>query len=505
MKKKSTSKKTLASILLLALLFVFTNLSAQIVISQWNNFVSAPANGQFLATAGIASNRGAAILTREDVNGINFAVPTGGIASSTGWALDKYWEATFETTGYESLTVTSKQMGSNTGPSGFKIQYSIGNSGVWTDLPGATAIVVGTSYTNTTGAPTDLSLPAAMEDQASVSLRWVCTSIAPVNPSSTFGAGGTNRLDIVVSGTAKSGVVDPVINVSPTTLRFTPLSVSNTKTFSVTGINLNGPIQITSNNSFFFIPSLSLPATGGLATVRFTGATAQTGKITLQSGTANAVINLIAMLSDTGNDGTKEHPFTVAEGSAPTLQGSIDTLWVKGYIVGCVKAGTTSVTTADSVLIGVTSGFNSRTNVLIADNAGELDYKNCMAVSLTASSPLRTNVNLVDHSENIGKLLNVKGKLYAYFSLPGSRDNTGYDFVLGNVTGLKPAIIPELNVYAENGTIFVKNLKGTANIRIYDLTGKLLIKTSATEIPFAQHGFYIVKVNNQTFKIINKF
>ena len=104
MKRNSTSKIMSASILLLALLFIFTDLSAQTVISQWNNYVSPPPGGKFLATAGIAPNKNAAILTR-DAAGTNFTVPTsngGGVASSTGWALDRYWEATFETTNYEN-------------------------------------------------------------------------------------------------------------------------------------------------------------------------------------------------------------------------------------------------------------------------------------------------------------------------------------------------------------------------------------------------------------------
>ena len=493
-----------AKVLLFALLLMFTNMSAQTVVSQWNNYASVPADGKFLATAGIASNKNTAILTR-DANVTSFTVPSGGIASSAGWALDRYWEVTFETIGYENLTVTSRQMGSSTGPSGFKLQYSVGNSEVWTDVSGATTIVVGTSYANTINSPTNLSLPVAVENQASVSLRWVCTSTTSIS-GGTVGASGTNRLDVIVSGTAKGGVVDPVINTSTATLRFTTQNITNTKTFSASGINLSGLIQMTSDNPYFFITPSTLPATGGEATVRFIGATSQTGKITLQSGNAKATVDLIAMLSETGNDGTKEHPFNVTEGTIH--QSSTDTTWVKGYIVGAVKANTATVTasTADSVLIGVTSGFNSRTNVLIADNINETDYNNCMVVELqSASSSLRTNVNLVDHPENVGKLLNVKGKLRAYFGLPGSRDNTGNDYVLGNANGLKPSIIPELNVYAENGTIFVVNLIETANIRIYDLTGKLLIKTNATEIPFVQRGLYIVKVNNQTFKVINKF
>ncbi|MDR1553517.1 MAG: DUF5689 domain-containing protein [Prevotellaceae bacterium] len=129
----------------------------------------------------------------------------------------------------------------------------------------------------------------------------------------------------------------------------------------------------------------------------------------------------------TGN-GSENNPYNVADGI--TNQGLNDTVWTQGYIVGCVKNGVSSVTSAADIVFG--SGWDSQTNVLIADSPDETDYTKCIAVNLPSGKPLRTQVNLVTHPENYKKSLKVRGKLRAYFALAGLRDSPGEtsDFVL---------------------------------------------------------------------------
>ena len=118
--------------------------------------------------------------------------------------------------------------------------------------------------------------------------------------------------------------------------------------------------------------------------------------------------------------GTKEDPYNVERGRA--TQNS-STAWVKGYIVGSVRNGVSTISSANDVFIGVTSGFNSATNVLIADNPNETDYTKCIAVNLpTGSGGIRAAVNLMDNPENIGKTLAVRGVLRTYFGIAGLRD-----------------------------------------------------------------------------------
>ncbi len=136
---------------------------------------------------------------------------------------------------------------------------------------------------------------------------------------------------------------------------------------------------------------------------------------------------------DPTGDGTKEKPYTVADAQA-NQGGSTSTTqtWTKGYIVGCVKNGKTTVTSAADVWIGVSSGWDLATNVLIADSPDETNYTKCVVVNLPAGKPLRTQVNLVDNPGNYKKSLTVQGVLRTYFGLSGLRDSAGEtaDFTL---------------------------------------------------------------------------
>ncbi len=139
----------------------------------------------------------------------------------------------------------------------------------------------------------------------------------------------------------------------------------------------------------------------------------------------------------TGGDGTKEDPYNVAQ--AVQMQNATPYVigFVKGYIVGSVKAGVTSITSADD--IDFSPPFTSATNVLVADEAGETNFMNCVVVNLPAGTSLRGDVNLQNNPDNKGKWLNVKGTLRSYFGIAGLRDFSGeaddYDFEGGGNGG----------------------------------------------------------------------
>ena len=104
--------------------------------------------------------------------------------------------------------------------------------------------------------------------------------------------------------------------------------------------------------------------------------------------------------------------------------------WVRGYIVGAVKNGSTSVNSNDQ--INWSAPFDLATNVVIADDVDCREISQCIIVNLPAGKPLRAQVNLVDHPDNWGKRLAVNGKLRNYFGQAGLRDSGGTenDFVL---------------------------------------------------------------------------
>jgi hypothetical protein len=121
---------------------------------------------------------------------------------------------------------------------------------------------------------------------------------------------------------------------------------------------------------------------------------------------------------DGDGDGSKESPYSVEQGRF--FQNG-DTAWVIGYIVGSVKDGVSSISSADDVFIGVSSGFNLRTNILIADSPDETDYTKCIVVNLPTGA-VRTALNLMDNPGNLKKQLAIRGVLRTYFGIAGMRD-----------------------------------------------------------------------------------
>jgi len=155
------------------------------------------------ASHGIAAN--AAMLV-EAVGAGGYTTPTGTTTgtysiSTTGWEVEvgvdtKYWIAPFSTVGYKNITlISSYQMSSNTGPRDFKLQYSF-DATDWVDVDGG-SITVTNNWTG--GVLADLPLPAELENQAIVLLRWVVTSTTSAN-GSMIGRTGTSRLDEVYIG-----------------------------------------------------------------------------------------------------------------------------------------------------------------------------------------------------------------------------------------------------------------------------------------------------------------
>ena len=135
--------------------------------------------------------------------------------------------------------------------------------------------------------------------------------------------------------------------------------------------------------------------------------------------------------------GTLNDPYNVAAGIG--LQSEEPIAWVHGYIVGAVKEGNNSVSSNDQ--INWSAPFDLATNVVIADDPACREISQCIIVNLPAGKPLRIQVNLMDHPENLGKHLAVNGKLRKYFGQAGLRDSGGTeaDFVLeGGVTPPNP-------------------------------------------------------------------
>ncbi len=192
---------------------------------------------------------------------------------------------------------------------------------------------------------------------------------------------------------------------------------------------LSSTLSVGGDWSTFFSTEIDMNAYVGqtvVVAVKYLSTSSQAGTIEIKSISieeGNAVPPGISEGSGTAND-----PYNVAAGRSH--QNTSTVAWVRGYIVGAVKSGVSSVTSNND--INWSAQFDLATNVVIADNPTCREIDNCIIVNLPAGKPLRTEVNLVDHPENYGKRLTVLGTLRSYFGKAGMRDSEGTedDFVL---------------------------------------------------------------------------
>jgi hypothetical protein len=200
----------------------FTGASLPLV--AWN-FPGNPDDA--VADGGIVTNAASAITIGGGANTLTFTNSTNtSAARAINWNSGsgiKYWEASFSTSGYSGVTVSSKQRGSGTGPRDFKLQYKVGAAGTYADVPGAN-VTVADNYT--TGVLTNVALPAAAYNQASVYLRWIMTSNTSVGNGTVATNGAGNIDDILIQGAASVFVPG-----------YDDLNVGDVTSYSVTGLS----------------------------------------------------------------------------------------------------------------------------------------------------------------------------------------------------------------------------------------------------------------------------
>ncbi len=113
--------------------------------------------------------------------------------------------------------------------------------------------------------------------------------------------------------------------------------------------------------------------------------------------------------------GTKEDPYTTAE--VVKLNSPNKVAWVKGIIVGYYNNGKL-----------VTSGFTSsqNTNIAISSDGGTT----LVPVELANKTNFRTELNVYNNPENLGKEILIEGGLIAYFGKPGLKSLVSYEWAV---------------------------------------------------------------------------
>lgn len=129
-----------------------------------------------------------------------------------------------------------------------------------------------------------------------------------------------------------------------------------------------------------------------------------------------------------GGDGSEAKPYTVEQiialNPTSTQDAVASGVWAQGYIVGYIPTGG-STTTLSMTVFGADDNA-AASNLVIAPSKEEKDYNKCIAVQLVSGSEIRSALNLMDHPENIGKQLDIKGDVMKYCGGPGIKSPTAY-------------------------------------------------------------------------------
>lgn len=126
--------------------------------------------------------------------------------SSNYWASGDYYQFKTSSIGYQNITLSFDQTGSNTGPRDFKIQYSTDGS-TFTDFSGGTyqltndSWTLGGDYIPASSRSFDLSSVTALNNKANIYIRFTVSSSTAINGSGIQTA-GTGRVDnVIIKGT----------------------------------------------------------------------------------------------------------------------------------------------------------------------------------------------------------------------------------------------------------------------------------------------------------------
>ncbi len=96
--------------------------------------------------------------------------------------------------------------------------------------------------------------------------------------------------------------------------------------------------------------------------------------------------------------GTETNPYDIDEAITMVNDDKAVNAWFTGYIVGSLRAGVTSVSTADDIIWGADAELNN--NLIIGQTAESKDLNQCVLLRLPQDSPLRKYGNLRDVPEN---------------------------------------------------------------------------------------------------------
>jgi len=240
----------------------------------------------------------------------------------------------------------------------------------------------------------------------------------------------------------KAATSEPTISCGDVNFGTVNSAVINSKEVEVIGENLGTEITASLESGTAFSINGTLTATGGTLTLTVTATTdgTYTDKLTLTSGTTSKEVEVSATVVVCEGEGTEEKPYTVND--VIKLANPAISAWVEGYIVGVMKNNELS-----------TDDLSVNSNLALGATADATE--NIVPVALPSSTTIRTDLNLVDNSGNLGKKVAVYGLLDTYFSTTGVKNTSNYKWVAADGAPEAPTFTPAAGTYfaAQNVTI----------------------------------------------------
>lgn len=174
------------------------------------------------------------------------------------------------------------------------------------------------------------------------------------------------------------------------------------------------------------IGSIQYPQ-AGVVTAKSGDMVKVTGYIIGVSGSkyVNTMATKVEVVKNAETEEVKE--YTVTEAIAAYTDGEQIPAIVVGYIVGAVDGYPDTGGSQFSDTTSVT------TNIILAENGEETDYKKCLIVQLPKGD-IRDALNLADNKNNYKAEVKITGSIETYFKMPGLKNPTHYEFT-GN-TGI---------------------------------------------------------------------
>ncbi|WP_298148806.1 glucose/sorbosone family PQQ-dependent dehydrogenase, partial [Flavobacterium sp.] len=449
---------------------VVTFLGTESSLAEWRattNTTTATSSSNGNNTKTISVNTGVAITYTTGVAGNAY--------STSGWTsvAAKWWQIDLVTTGRYNIRVSSAQQSSNTGPRDFKLQYRIGTSGIWTDVPNATNIQCANNFT--TGVLSNIVLPEICNNKAQVFLRWLVTSNTAVNGAAVV-SGGTNRIDNIVILSSNQSLLANYndLTVNGTNTQVTGLAANTTYYYRVRAVHANE----TSLNSEVFTVTTNPPMSSsgnsinvncngednGAAMINVTGGSppysyswSPTGG-TNSTATGLAAGNYIVTVTDSKLK-THTRNFTITEPFQTVWNG---TSWSNGLPAAGIKAvfNANYSITSDMAACGVV--VNTGATVTLNSNF-DLTVDGKVQVATGGLLIVENNANLIQVRDvaNTGAIqvkrqASMRRLDYVYWSSPVANQNllafspltmTNRFYTLNEVTNNFEQINPSTNTF----------------------------------------------------------